>query len=76
LNLGNGETWRHVNANIYKQLDGKKMLFENDDSLFQKLRSDNPLLILQRDYVAGHMDFDEIHEDVHVLMAKIKALVE
>jgi hypothetical protein len=52
-------------------VDGKKLLFENNDSLFQRLKSYQlslasfPSLELTREIVAANMKSDEIHEDVH-----------
>ncbi len=74
LTLPPGKTWRNVGANVFRVVDGKRILFENDDSLFQQLRgADTPLLLL-REQVAMSMTADEIHEDVHQFIGKLKAI--
>ena len=75
LTLPPGRTWRDVSANIFSVVDGKRILFENDDSLFHKLRTASPATPLIRESVALTMSASEIHEDVHTFMAKLKALV-
>jgi ABC-type lipoprotein export system ATPase subunit len=42
LMLPAGRTWRDVTANIFSVVDGKRILFENNDSLFQSLRNASP----------------------------------
>ena len=39
LTLPPGQSWRTVKANIFQVVDGKRLLFENSDSLFQRLKS-------------------------------------
>jgi hypothetical protein len=74
LTLPPGKTWRNVSANVFSVVDGKRILFENDDSLFQQLRSaDTPLLLL-REQVAMSMMADDIHEDVQHFMGKLNAI--
>lgn len=74
LTLPAGKTWRDVNANIFKVLDGKRILFEDEDSLFRRLRSGSPAVELIRETVAMNMSADELHEDVHQFMSKLKAM--
>jgi len=76
LTLPRGKTWQSINANIFQVVDGKRLLFENDDSLFQMLRSNNPPVELIRESVAASMRAEEIHQDVHNFFAKLKRLVE
>lgn len=76
LTLPPRKTWQSVSANIFQVVDGKRILFENDDSLFQSLRSSNPPVELIRENVAASMCADDIHEDVHNFFAKLKKLVE
>ncbi|MBI3370953.1 MAG: AAA family ATPase [Betaproteobacteria bacterium] len=73
LALPPGRTWRNVSANIFSVVDGKGILFENDDSLFHTLRQGTPAAEILRERVAGSMTGDEIHEDVHEFFAKLKA---
>jgi hypothetical protein len=71
LTLPRGKTWRNVSANVFSVVDGKRILFENDDSLFQQLRNGEPSAQLIRETVAMSMLADEIHEDVHHFIAKL-----
>ena len=81
LTLPRNQSWRDVKANIFQVVDGKKLLFENKDSLFQRLKSHQlplesvPSLELTREIVATNMKFDEIHEDVHQFFAKLDQLL-
>jgi len=74
LTLPPGRTWRQVNANIFSVVNGKKILFENADGLFQQLRSADPPVALIREAVALSMTPDEIHDDVHEFIGKVLAL--
>lgn len=74
LTLPPGRTWRQVNANIFSVVNGKKILFENADGLFQQLRSADPSVVLIREAVALSMTPDEVHEDVHEFIGKVRAL--
>lgn len=76
LTLPAGKDWRNVAANIFEVVDGKRILFENDDSLFHQLRTGSPSLKLLREQVAMCMTADEIHEDVHSFFGKIVAMTE
>lgn len=76
LTLPAGKNWRNVAANIFEVVDGKRILFENDDSLFHQLRTGSPSLKLLREQVAMCMTADEIHEDVHSFFGKIVAMTE
>lgn len=76
LALPRAKTWRNVSADIFAQVNGKRILFENDDSLFHTLRGGNPPLELIRESVAGIMSADEIHEDVHRFFEKLRTLAK
>jgi len=76
LTLPVGKKWRNVAANIFEVVDGKRILFENDNSLFHQLRTGAPPLELLRQQVAMGMTADEIHEDVHSFFGKIVAMIE
>jgi len=77
LTLPPGQSWREVKANIFQVVNGKKLLFENADSLFQRLKSyqlpiqSTAALELNRETVAASMMADEIHEDVHQFFNKL-----
>jgi ABC-type cobalamin/Fe3+-siderophores transport system ATPase subunit len=74
LTLPPGRTWREVNADIFRVVNGKKILFENADSLFQQLRAAEPAVSLIREAVALSMTADELHEDVREFIAKLQAM--
>ena len=71
LTLPKGKTWKNVGANIFKVLDGKRILFEDDDSLFHQLRNGSPSVQIIREEVALNMLPDEIHQDVHSFIEKM-----
>lgn len=71
LTLPTEKTWRNVSANIFQVLDGKRILFENADSLFHQLRNNYQSIELQREKIAMMMIGNEIHEDVHQFMNKL-----
>ena len=75
LTLPPGRTWRDVTANIFSAVDGKRILFENDDSLFYALGESSPPSPVIREDVAAIMTSDEIHRDVHEFMGKLLSLV-
>ena len=81
LTLPSGQSWRKVKANIFQVVNGKKLLFENPDSLFQRLKSfELPIqtisaLELTREIVAANMTADEINEDVYQFFDKLKQLL-
>lgn len=72
LTLPPGKTWRNVSANVFSVVDGKRILFENDNSLFHQLRNGETPMLLIRERVAMSMTTDEIHEDVHQFLGKLK----
>jgi hypothetical protein len=74
LTLPPGKNWRHVTANVFSAIDGKRLLFENDDSLFHTLRKNDPSVEILRQDIAINMTADEIHEDVHVFMSKLVSM--
>jgi hypothetical protein len=76
LTLAPGRTWRSVTANIFQVVDGKRILFEGEDALFHRLKAGNPSIHLIRESVAAAMTADEIHDDVHVFLQKLKAMTE
>lgn len=76
LTLPPGKSWRNVSANVFGVVDGKRILFENDDSLFHQLRKGAPSIELIREEIAMTMTADEIHEDVHQFMDKLVELTK
>lgn len=75
LNLPPRESWRTVSANVFQRVDGKKLLFEDENSLFHRLRSLDPPVELIRESVASGMATNEVHDDVHALFAKLQGIV-
>ena len=73
LTLPPGRSWRDVAANVFQVVDGKRILFENSDSLFHQLQEIEPKLHTLREKVAGAMEPDEIHNDVLALFNKLEA---
>ena len=71
LTLPPGKTWRNVTANVFKAVDGKRILFEDNDSLFHQLRNGSSHLEIIREQVAMSMSAEEIHEDVHQFIGKL-----
>lgn len=76
LTLPPEQSWKTVTANVFQVVNGKKLLFEDEDSLFQQLRKSDSLLELTRETVAVSMTVDEIHNDVHDFFAKLKQNVK
>jgi hypothetical protein len=74
LRLPPNQTWRAVRANVFQVVDGKRLLFENADSLFHRLQSMGSELTPEA--VADHMTADEIHNDVHGFFAKLQRTIE
>jgi len=76
LTLPRGKQWRTLSAQVFKDVDGKKLLFENDHSLFQRLRNSDPAVELIREVVAVNMTDNEIHEDIYVFFGKLKSVIK
>ncbi|MDP2783494.1 MAG: AAA family ATPase [Sulfurimicrobium sp.] len=76
LTLPPGKTWRNVAANVFEVVDGKRILFENDDSLFHTLRQGDPSLMLIRENVAAAMNAEEIHENMHRFFVKLTEMIQ
>jgi ABC-type taurine transport system ATPase subunit len=75
LTLPPGKSWRDLKIRTFSEIDGKKLLFEDDGSLFQALRNQTQPVELIRETVAGSMTIDEIHEDVHQFFGKLAQIV-
>lgn len=74
LTLPASKTWRNVSANIFQEVDGKRILFKNDASLFHTLRRGDPTVEVRRERVAAVMTADEIHEDVHQFFGQLMTM--
>ncbi len=75
LALPRGQTWRSLSASIFQLVDGKKLLFENQNALFVKLRTGDPGVVVLRELVAGAMRADELHEDIHDFFKRLSEAV-
>lgn len=75
LTLPKGKNYRYVSSNAFGAVDGKRILFKNDNSLFHTLRNGHPSIELPRERVAAVMTADEIHQDVHDFFGKLVAMV-
>jgi hypothetical protein len=77
LTLPPQSTWRTVNASIFKILDGKKLLFENKNSLFQQIKDfDNGNIIINRTTIASAMKSSELHNDIVEFFENLTKIVE
>jgi hypothetical protein len=75
LTLPPKKNWVDLDANVFMVVDGKKILFDSEKSLFNKLRERNAELSATREVVAGAMSKEEIHQDVHRLFNRISQMV-
>jgi hypothetical protein len=75
LTLPPKKNWVDLDVKAFMAVDGKKMLFDSEESLFNKLRERNPELSVTREVVAGAMSKAEIHQDVHRLFNRISQMV-
>ncbi|MBF0609947.1 MAG: AAA family ATPase [Magnetococcales bacterium] len=75
LTLPPNKTWHNVTANIFKMVDGKRILFEDDESLFHKLGNIDPSAPPSRPDIALCMLANEIHQDVHLFFKKLSTMV-
>lgn len=75
LFLPKNSIWKTLNAQIFSIVDGKKLLFENHDSLFQQISIlSNDQVKINRSAVASSMSLEEIHEDVHSFFANLEMI--
>jgi hypothetical protein len=74
LTLPPGRTWKNVAANVFSVVDGKRILFDDDNSLFQLLRNGTPSVQLVREEIAVSMFPEEIHQDVHDFIGRVATL--
>ena len=76
LVLPKKQTWRNISANVFAVVDGKKLLFEKDDSLFHRLRQNDPSIQILREEIAINMTEDEIHDNIYEFMGRLKSLFD
>ncbi|MDO8928797.1 MAG: AAA family ATPase [Bacteroidota bacterium] len=75
LLLPKGFSWSNVKANIFQAVDGKRILFENSDSLFQRLKAKTNLTV-NREKVSTNMDINMIHNDIVSLFHDLSSIVD
>ncbi len=76
LTLPPTKTWRQLSANVFQVVDGKRLLFESDNSLFQVLRDNDPSVELIRENVAVNMTSEEIHDDIFAFFNKLNEIID
>lgn len=76
LTLAAGSNWKNVSASIFKVLDGKKLLFENKNSLFEQIKEKSQgRLKISRVILANQMLGEEIHLDVDRFFENLEKIV-
>jgi hypothetical protein len=75
LNPPKNFTWVNIKANIVQVVDGKKILFENLDSLFHRIKQVEGLKI-NREKVSINMSEEMIHEDIVHFFTHLSTIVE
>lgn len=76
LNLPPNSSWKNVDASIFKVLDGKKLLFQNPNSLFEKLKiRSNSQLKLNRISISSNMESEEIHQDIEHFFNNLENII-
>ena len=72
LNLPEGEQWQTLQTSIFKVLDGKRLLFEAEGSLFNGLKKCQTPVILPREKIASSMKKEEMHQDIFDFFEKLR----
>lgn len=71
LNLPQGINWQNNDANIFQLVDGKKILFKNDNSLFNQIQKKDGLMI-SRQKLADHVKPEYMHQDILDFFEKLE----
>jgi len=74
LTLPKGKSWKNVSANIFIEVNGKKILFEQADSLFQRINNGFGLKI-NREVLSNNFNPEELHQDVIDFFNKLEAVI-
>jgi len=74
LTLSKGKTWRNVSANIFSEVNGKRILFEQNDSLFQRIYNFSGLKI-NREVISNNFLPEELHQDIVDFFNKIEDMI-
>jgi len=76
LTLPPASNWKNVKAQIFSLVDGKKLLFENNDSLFNQIKQlNNSEVKINRSTIAKAMLPEEIHEDIEMFFRNLEIIV-
>ncbi len=75
LGLSKNRTWRNISANIFTEVNGKKILFESPDSLFQRIYKFSGLKI-NREVLSNSFAAEELHQDVINLFEKMESILK
>jgi predicted ATPase len=75
LTLPKGQNWKNVSIDVFKTVNGKKLLFTGEDSLSNKLKKKFPNANITPEDVALSMQESQIHTDIENLFAKLKSVV-
>ena len=76
LTLPRKADWKTVDANIFKVVDGKKILYESENSLFQRLNRLDTGINFNQEIIAANMLDSEIHEDIVRFFEKLESIVK
>jgi len=77
LSLPPNAKWKNVNASIFKVLDGKKLLFENEDCLFEQIRDESKNQVkINRQSISNAMKPEEVHEDVENFFTNLSKIID
>ena len=80
LTLPSNSTWENVEANVFKVVDGKRLLFSDPRSLFNLLREKGfdlkktTINSKNREDIALRMLPSEIHSDIKILFNKLEGI--
>jgi hypothetical protein len=55
-------------------VDGKKILYEDENSLFQALKKTAPDANFNKETIASHMQEPEIHQDIILFFEKLERI--
>lgn len=75
LTLPPKATWKNVSAKIFEILDGKQLLFEQDNSLYKQLIRKEPSMALTKTAIASAMTPEEIHNDVELFFSHMQQVL-
>ncbi|MDR0682813.1 MAG: ATP-binding protein, partial [Dysgonamonadaceae bacterium] len=76
LTLPKNASWKNVQANIFQVINGKVILFENKDSLFNQIKEkSNGQLVINRTKVASAMTREELHIDIEKFFENLETIV-